>query len=173
MKILLFDNYDSFTYNLLHILKEFGADTEVFRNDRITLDEVARFDKIILSPGPGIPQEAGILLPLIERYAAEKSILGVCLGEQAIGQAFGGTLENLENVYHGVQTPIRLLAADYIFDGLESEMQVGRYHSWVVRRRRRTDHGIAPHTLRRARRAVSPRIGAYAAGLCDHRKFHS
>ena len=90
MKILLFDNYDSFTYNLLHILKEFGADTEVFRNDRITLDEVARFDKIILSPGPGIPQEAGILLPLIERYAAEKSILGVCLGEQAIGQAFGG-----------------------------------------------------------------------------------
>jgi len=134
MKILLFDNYDSFTYNLLHILKEFGADTEVFRNDRITLDEVARFDKIILSPGPGIPQEAGILLPLIERYAAEKSILGVCLGEQAIGQAFGGTLENLENVYHGVQTPIRLLAADYIFDGLESEMQVGRYHSWVVRR---------------------------------------
>ena len=134
MKILLFDNYDSFTYNLLHILKEFGADTEVFRNDRITLDEVARFDKIILSPGPGIPQEAGILLPLIERYAAEKSILGVCLGEQAIGQAFGGTLENLENVYHGVQPPIRLLAADYIFDGLESEMQVGRYHSWVVRR---------------------------------------
>lgn len=184
MKILLFDNYDSFTYNLLHILKEFGADTEVFRNDRITLDEVARFDKIILSPGPGIPQEAGILLPLIERYAAEKSILGVCLGEQAIGQAFGGTLENLENVYHGVQTPIRLLAADYIFDGLESEMQVGRYHSWVRttrhaaglsrsdgRRRRRTDHGIAPHTLRRARRAVSPRIGAYAAGAVRSSKI--
>lgn len=107
MKILLFDNYDSFTYNLLHILKEFGADTEVFRNDRITLDEVARFDKIILSPGPGIPQEAGIQLPLIERYAAEKSILGVCLGEQGDRPAFGGTLENLENVYHGVQTPIR------------------------------------------------------------------
>ena len=120
MKILLFDNYDSFTYNLLHILKEFGADTEVFRNDRITLDEVARFDKIILSPGPGIPQEAGILLPLIERYAAEKSILGDCCNAVGISDI----QKNICN----------MLAADYIFDGLESEMQVGRYHSWVVRR---------------------------------------
>ena len=134
MKVLLFDNYDSFTYNLLHILKETGVSTEVYRNDRITLDEVERFDKIILSPGPGIPEEAGILLPLIRRYAPYKSILGVCLGEQAIGEAFGASLENLSEVYHGVQTPVKLVAHDYIFDGLEQTLMVGRYHSWVVRR---------------------------------------
>ena len=107
MKILLFDNYDSFTYNLLHILKEFGADVEVFRNDKITLDEVDRFDKIVLSPGPGIPEEAGILLPLIRRYAPTKSILGVCLGEQAIGEAFGAKLINLTEVHHGVSSDVR------------------------------------------------------------------
>lgn len=134
MKVLLFDNYDSFTYNLLHILRELGVSTEVYRNDRITLDEVERFDKIILSPGPGIPEEAGILLPLIRRYAPYKSILGVCLGEQAIGEAFGASLENLSEVYHGVQTPVKLVAHDYIFDGLEQTLMVGRYHSWVVRR---------------------------------------
>ena len=134
MKVLLFDNYDSFTYNLLHILRETGVSTEVYRNDRITLDEVERFDKIILSPGPGIPEEAGILLPLIRRYAPHKSILGVCLGEQAIGEAFGASLENLSEVYHGVQTPVKLVAHDYIFDGLEQTLMVGRYHSWVVRR---------------------------------------
>lgn len=134
MKVLLFDNYDSFTYNLLHILKETGVSTEVYRNDRITLDEVERFDKIILSPGPGIPEEAGILLPLIRRYAPYKSILGVCLGEQAIGEAFGASLENLSEVYHGVQTPVKLVAPDYLFDGLEQTLMVGRYHSWVVRR---------------------------------------
>lgn len=134
MKVLLFDNYDSFTYNLLHILRELGVSTEVYRNDRIALDEVERFDKIILSPGPGIPEEAGILLPLIRRYAPHKSILGVCLGEQAIGEAFGASLENLSEVYHGVQTPVKLVALDYIFDGLEQTLMVGRYHSWVVRR---------------------------------------
>lgn len=134
MKVLLFDNYDSFTYNLLHILRELGVSTEVYRNDRIALDEVERFDKIILSPGPGIPEEAGILLPLIRRYAPHKSILGVCLGEQAIGEAFGASLENLSEVYHGVQTPVKLVAHDYIFDGLEQTLMVGRYHSWVVRR---------------------------------------
>lgn len=134
MKVLLFDNYDSFTYNLLHILREIGVSTEVYRNDRIALDEVERFDKIILSPGPGIPEEAGILLPLIRRYAPHKSILGVCLGEQAIGEAFGASLENLSEVYHGVQTPVKLVAHDYIFDGLEQTLMVGRYHSWVVRR---------------------------------------
>ena len=133
MKVLLFDNYDSFTYNLLHILREIGVSTEVYRNDQITLDEVERFDKIILSPGPGIPEEAGILLPLIRRYAPYKSILGVCLGEQAIGEAFGASLENLSEVYHGVQTPVKLVAHDYIFDGLEQTLMVGRYHSWVVR----------------------------------------
>ena len=132
MKILLFDNYDSFTYNLLHILKEFGADVEVFRNDKITLDEVDRFDKIVLSPGPGIPEEAGILLPLIRRYAPTKSILGVCLGEQAIGEAFGAKLINLKDVHHGVSSDVRVVANDPLFDGLDRTLRVGRYHSWVV-----------------------------------------
>ena len=132
MKILLFDNYDSFTYNLLHILKEFGADVEVFRNDKITLDEVDRFDKIVLSPGPGIPEEAGILLPLIRRYAPTKSILGVCLGEQAIGEAFGAKLINLTEVHHGVSSDVRIVSNDPLFNGLGPILRVGRYHSWVV-----------------------------------------
>lgn len=132
MKILLFDNYDSFTYNLLHILKEFGADVEVFRNDKITLDEIDRFDKIVLSPGPGIPEEAGILLPLIRRYAPTKSILGVCLGEQAIGEAFGAKLINLTEVHHGVSSDVRIVANDPLFNGLDRTLRVGRYHSWVV-----------------------------------------
>ena len=118
MKVLLFDNYDSFTYNLLHILKELGADVEVHRNDKISLDEVERFDKILLSPGPGIPEEAGILLPLIRRYAPTKSILGVCLGEQAIGQAFGATLINLADVHHGVCSDIRVTVPDCVVYGL-------------------------------------------------------
>ena len=118
MKVLLFDNYDSFTYNLLHILKELGAEVEVHRNDKISLDEVERFDKILLSPGPGIPEEAGILLPLIRRYAPTKSILGVCLGEQAIGQAFGATLTNLTDVHHGVCSDIRVKVPDLLFTGL-------------------------------------------------------
>lgn len=133
MKILLLDNYDSFTYNLLHVVKELGAtDVEVIRNDQIALDEVARFDKIILSPGPGIPEEAGMLLPIIKEYAATKSILGVCLGHQAIGQAFGATLVNLSEVCHGIQTPIDIIGEDRLFDGLGRELPVGRYHSWVV-----------------------------------------
>ena len=132
MKILLFDNYDSFTYNLLHILKELGADVEVFRNDKITLDEVDRFDKIVLSPGPGIPEEAGILLPLIRRYAPTKSIRGVCLGEQAIGEAFGAKLINLTEVHHGVCSDVRVVANDPLFNGLDRTLRVGRYHSWVV-----------------------------------------
>ena len=132
MKILLFDNYDSFTYNLLHILKELGADVEVFGNDKITLDEVDRFDKIVLSPGPGIPEEAGILLPLIRRYAPTKSILGVCLGEQAIGEAFGAKLINLTEVHHGVCSDVRVVANDPLFNGLDRTLRVGRYHSWVV-----------------------------------------
>lgn len=132
MKILLFDNYDSFTNNLLHILKELGADVEVHRNDKISLEEIERFDKILLSPGPGIPEEAGILLPLIRRYAPTKSILGVCLGEQAIGEAFGATLINLTDVHHGVCSDIRIVAKDPIFEGLEPGIRVGRYHSWAV-----------------------------------------
>lgn len=135
MKILLLDNYDSFTYNLLHVVKELGAtEVEVVRNDQIGLDEVERFDKIILSPGPGIPEEAGLLLPIIKRYAPHKSILGVCLGHQAIGQAFGARLENLTEVYHGVQTPVTILKEDILFKGLGKEIPVGRYHSWVVSR---------------------------------------
>lgn len=134
MKVLLFDNYDSFTYNLVHILGELGADTEVHRNDRITLDEIDRFDKIVLSPGPGIPEEAGILLPLIRRYAPFKSILGVCLGEQAIGQAFGAKLINLAEVHHGICSDVRVVAPDPLFAGLEPGFRAGRYHSWVVSR---------------------------------------
>ncbi|MDR3236446.1 MAG: aminodeoxychorismate/anthranilate synthase component II [Prevotellaceae bacterium] len=132
MKILLFDNYDSFTYNLRHVLLELGADVEVHRNNRIALDDVNRFDKIVLSPGPGIPSEAGLLLPLIARYAPAKSILGVCLGEQAIGEAFGAKLQNLTHVFHGVCTGIRQAASDTLFDGLDPVFRAGRYHSWVV-----------------------------------------
>jgi len=135
MKILLLDNYDSFTYNLLHLLRELGADAEVCRNDKISLDEVERFDKILLSPGPGIPEESGVLLPLIRRYAPVKSILGVCLGEQAIGEAFGAQLINLANVHHGVCSDIRVITKDEpLFYGLEDGFRAGRYHSWIVSR---------------------------------------
>ena len=135
MKILLLDNYDSFTYNLLHVVKELGIkEVEIFRNDQIALSEIERFDKIILSPGPGIPEEAGLLLPIIKQYAPTKSILGVCLGHQAIGEAFGATLENLTDVYHGVQTPVHIIKDDILFQHLEHEIPVGRYHSWVVSR---------------------------------------
>ena len=134
-KILIFDNYDSFTYNLLHTVQSLGhTDVDVIRNDRMTLEEVERYDKIILSPGPGLPEEAGLLLPLIERYAATKCILGVCLGHQAIGQLFGAKLENIPHVFHGVQTPAQIVAEDYLFAGLPEEMEVGRYHSWIVSR---------------------------------------
>lgn len=132
MKVLLFDNYDSFTYNLHHILKELGVDVEVHRNDQISLEEVDRFSKILLSPGPGIPEEAGILLPLIKQYASTKSILGVCLGEQAIGEAFGAKLINLSEVHHGVSSEISITKTDQLFEGLGSTIEAGRYHSWVV-----------------------------------------
>ena len=132
MKVLLFDNYDSFTYNLLHILKELDADVEVHHNDEISLNDVDRFDKILLSPGPGTPKEAGILLPLIRRYAPTKSILGVCLGEQAIGEAFGATLINLTDVHHGVCSDIRVKVPKPLFKGLETGFRAGRYHSWIV-----------------------------------------
>lgn len=133
MKILIFDNYDSFTYNLVHLVKELGyTDVDVFRNDKIALEDVAKYDKFILSPGPGIPSEAGLLLPLIKEYAGKRPILGVCLGHQAIGEAFGAQLKNLEDVYHGVATRINITQPDYIFDTLGSELEVGRYHSWIV-----------------------------------------
>ena len=133
MNILIFDNYDSFTYNLFYLVKELGyKDVEVHRNDRIGLDEVERFDKIILSPGPGIPSETAGLLPLIRRFSPYKSILGVCLGHQAITEAFGGRLINLKSVYHGVATPIRIVAEHRIFADLPETFEVGRYHSWIA-----------------------------------------
>lgn len=153
MKILVFDNYDSFTYNLVHLVEKIThGKVDVFRNDELPLEKVKDYDKIILSPGPGIPSEAGLLLPLIKEYASSKSILGVCLGHQAIGQAFGGTLTNLSKVYHGVATPISLVNSDQsvvnekaenslltthhsrltLFNNLPDEILVGRYHSWVV-----------------------------------------
>lgn len=133
MKILVLDNYDSFTYNLVHYLeKECDADIEIHRNDKISLAEIARFDKILLSPGPGIPSEAGILLDVIKTYASSKNILGVCLGQQAIAEAFGGSLINLPKVFHGVSTRIDIVNPDILFTGLPKKFNVGRYHSWVV-----------------------------------------
>lgn len=133
-KILVIDNYDSFTYNLVHYIENLTDEPmDVFRNDKISLDEVDKYTKIVLSPGPGIPVEAGICLDLIQRYAKTKSILGVCLGHQAIGEAFGGTLINLDKVYHGVATPIQItLPNDRIYKEIPVEIEVGRYHSWVV-----------------------------------------
>jgi anthranilate synthase component II len=133
MKILLFDNYDSFTYNLVHCLKQVStADIEVHRNDKISLAEIERFDKIVLSPGPGLPSEAGILLDVIRHFSGKKPILGVCLGQQAIGEVFGGNLKQLKSVFHGVATPIEIVHNDLIFNGLSKNINVGRYHSWVV-----------------------------------------
>ncbi len=134
MKILVIDNYDSFTYNLVHYLEDFEVDVTVRRNDQLSLDEVEQYDKLVLSPGPGIPDEAGLLKPIIEAYASSKPILGVCLGHQAIGEVFGGTLQNLSKVYHGVATPIKILKPDPLFEGLPSSFEVGRYHSWVVKK---------------------------------------
>jgi len=151
MKILVFDNYDSFTYNLVHLVERImRQEVDVYRNDQIPLEKVKEYDKIILSPGPGIPVEAGLLLPLIKEYASSKSILGVCLGHQAIGEAFGGKLVNLSEVYHGVATPVRLVSRESsvvngksnshltihdsrnLFAGLPDVFEAGRYHSWIV-----------------------------------------
>ncbi|HET7897313.1 MAG TPA: aminodeoxychorismate/anthranilate synthase component II [Flavisolibacter sp.] len=135
MKLLVFDNYDSFTYNLVHLVKQVDTSIEVdvFRNDELPLEKVKNYDKIILSPGPGIPSEAGMLLPLIKEYASTKPILGVCLGHQAIGEAFGGKLVNLSTVYHGVALNCQLHVTESpLFKGLPKEIPVGRYHSWVV-----------------------------------------
>src|SRR5258705_4224767 len=151
MKILVFDNYDSFTYNLVHLVEKImHQKTDVYRNDQVPLEKVKEYDKIILSPGPGIPVEAGLLLPLIKEYAATKSILGVCLGHQAIGEAFGGKLVNLETVYHGVATPVKIVRRETsnvkkgrsshltshvsrdLFEGLPEEFDAGRYHSWII-----------------------------------------
>lgn len=132
MKIVIIDNYDSFTYNLSHLVKELGAEVTVYRNDKFQMEQLEAFDKIILSPGPGIPSEAGLLLDVIKAYAGKKPILGVCLGHQAIGESFGGKLTNLSQVYHGVATPSTVTIKDYIFEGLPEKIEIGRYHSWVV-----------------------------------------
>ena len=132
-KILVIDNYDSFTYNLVHYLEDLNCEVTVYRNDEFDIDEVKKFDKILLSPGPGIPDEAGLLKEVIKVYSPSKSILGVCLGQQAIGEVFGGTLVNLEKVYHGVATNVTILVDDEtLFEGLEKQIEVGRYHSWVI-----------------------------------------
>ena len=132
-KILVIDNYDSFTYNLVHYLEDLNCEVTVYRNDEFDIEEIAGFNKILLSPGPGIPEEAGLLKEVIRKYGATKSILGVCLGQQAIGEVFGGTLSNLDEVYHGVATMIKTVVDDEsLFEGLGNEFEVGRYHSWVV-----------------------------------------
>jgi anthranilate synthase component 2 len=139
-KILILDNYDSFTYNLVQLVEEIiGGEVDVFRNNEILMADIDRYDKIILSPGPGIPAEAGILLSLIKTYAKSKSILGVCLGHQAIGEVFGGQLTNLSKVFHGIKTKIKLIPSVELslknndwFKGLDDELEVGRYHSWVI-----------------------------------------
>ncbi|SFJ49417.1 anthranilate synthase component II [Olleya namhaensis] len=133
MKVLVIDNYDSFTYNLVHYLEDLNCEVTVKRNDKLTLEEVDAFDKIVLSPGPGIPDEAGLLKAIIKTYAPTKSILGVCLGQQAIGEVFGGSLINLEDVYHGVATNVEIVVDDEVlFKGMDKTIEVGRYHSWVV-----------------------------------------
>ena len=132
-KIFVIDNYDSFTYNLVHYLEELGAKVTVRRNDQFELSEIENYEYLLLSPGPGIPDEAGLLKASIERYSATKKILGVCLGQQAIGEVFGGKLYNLDEVYHGVATPVKVTEKDLLFAGLPDTFEVGRYHSWVVK----------------------------------------
>jgi anthranilate synthase component II len=132
-KIAVIDNYDSFTYNLVHYLEDLNAVVTVFRNDELELSELESFDKILLSPGPGIPDEAGMLKAIIQKYYSTKSILGICLGQQAIGEVFGGSLINLEKVFHGVATIVNLLVNDdELFKDLPNQFEVGRYHSWVI-----------------------------------------
>lgn len=133
-KVVIIDNYDSFTYNLAHLVKELGASVTVYRNDQFSLNQLEPFDKILLSPGPGIPSEAGLLTDVIRTYAGRKPMLGVCLGHQAIGEVFGARLSNLPEVYHGVATPCELVGHDALFAGMESCFTIGRYHSWVVSR---------------------------------------
>ena len=131
-KVLVIDNYDSFTYNLVHYLEDLGCEVVVRRNDKIGLEEVEAYERILLSPGPGIPEEAGLLKDIIRRFGPHKRIFGVCLGQQAIGEVYGGQLVNLDKVYHGIASPVTLLEDDYIFEGLPETITVGRYHSWVV-----------------------------------------
>ena len=131
-KILIFDNYDSFTYNIVHLVNSLGYDADVYRNDRISIEQAGAYERMIISPGPGLPCESGILPDVLRRSAPHKRLLGICLGHQPIGECFGAHLENLPHVYHGVATPVKVIGQDPIFDGLGGEFTVGRYHSWVV-----------------------------------------
>jgi anthranilate synthase component 2 len=131
-KVFVIDNYDSFTYNLVHYLEELGCEVMVKRNDQFKLDELEAYPMILLSPGPGIPDESGLLKAAIERYAPSKKILGICLGQQAIGEVFGGSLINLDKVYHGIATPVTITEEDILFNNLPKTFTIGRYHSWVV-----------------------------------------
>ena len=141
-KILIIDNYDSFTYNLMHLVNEIGLQCEVWRNDKFSIGDVDAYDRIILSPGPGIPSEAGLLLEVIEKHAPTKSIFGVCLGQQAIAEVFGGKLYNLNQPMHGIATPVKITdLQERLFAGLPQSFKVGRYHSWVV------DENALPGTL--------------------------
>lgn len=128
----MIDNYDSFTYNLVHLVRELGAEITVVRNDQFKIEDLEPYDKIMLSPGPGIPSESGLLMEVIRQYAGKKPMLGICLGEQAIGEVFGGTLTNIGEVVHGVATPCTITVRDYIYEGLPDRIEIGRYHSWVV-----------------------------------------
>lgn len=132
MKVVVIDNYDSFTYNLVHYLEDLGAEVTVYRNDEFELEELQKFEKILLSPGPGVPDEAGLLKDVIKKYAPTKDIFGVCLGLQAIGEVFGGTLVNLNEVFHGVASTVTTIEEDILFNDLPNQIEVGRYHSWVV-----------------------------------------
>jgi len=133
MKIIVIDNYDSFVYNLVHYIEELNCEVHVLRNDQFHMEDLERYDKILLSPGPGIPEEAGLLKEVIKTYAGKKPILGVCLGQQAIGEVFGGSLTNLSKVFHGVATKAEIIVDDEpLFKGLGKEIKIGRYHSWVV-----------------------------------------
>src|ERR1700741_4407365 len=142
MRVLVLDNYDSFTYNLVHILQQLpNVEVDVYRNDKISIEAIDQYDKILLSPGPGIPEEAGILLDVVKNYAGKKPILGVCLGHQAIGEAFGAKLKNLSQVMHGIATPAIIKVDDELFKGVTDGFMVGRYHSWVV------DNDALPETI--------------------------
>lgn len=131
-KILILDNYDSFTYNIVQLVRSLGYAVDVRRNDTISVEQAGQYPRAIISPGPGLPRESGILPEYLTRYADKRSILGICLGEQAIGERFGARLRNLENVYHGVATPVEVIVPDPVFEGVENTFEAGRYHSWVV-----------------------------------------
>jgi anthranilate synthase component II len=168
MKVLVIDNYDSFTYNLVHSLKKFVNEVDVYRNDQINMKEINQYHKILLSPGPGIPDEANLLKPIIKQYAATKSIFGVCLGQQAIGEVFGGKLLNTKKVFHGVASDIEVIKDDILFKGLSKIITVGRYHSWVV------DHEDFPADLEITAQAPTGEIMALRHKSFDVRgvQFH-